>query len=142
MLFFFLLSLTNYSINYTNAKTYWYDGEQMQAGLWFKDNLPRDLNILFDERDCTKTMTKTKQELCSSSFIPMGFWMNNNLKIGNVLKPTSEIDLIISKHKLNYPLIKESGEIKIYKIKSIPIYTDIKYLTSLTKPRKNTKRIT
>tara|TARA_Y100000034_G_scaffold131836_1_gene193462 strand:+ start:588 stop:2096 length:1509 start_codon:yes stop_codon:yes gene_type:complete len=117
MLFFFLLSLTNYSINYTNAKTYWYDGEQMQAGLWFKDNLPRDLNILFDERDCTKTMTKTKQELCSSSFIPMGFWMNNNLKIGNVLKPTSEIDLIISKHKLNYPLIKESGEIKIYKIK-------------------------
>jgi exosortase/archaeosortase family protein len=32
------------------------------------------------------------------------------------------------------------GTIKLYKIKSIPIYSDIKYIKSLINPRKNSKR--
>lgn len=116
-LFFLILNMTNYTLNYVNAKTFWYDGEQMQLGLWANDNLPRYTKVLFDERDCVKSISKTQQELCSSPFIPMGVWMNNELIIGNVLNPIEEMDYIISKHKLNHPVIKTSKEIYVYKVK-------------------------
>jgi hypothetical protein len=113
MLFFLSLSLINYGINYTNSKTYWYEGDQMQMGLWLNENIPRDLNILFDERDCTKIITKTNQGLCNPSLIPAGFWVNNNIQIGDVFNPQNA-NLIISKHNLNHPLFKEFKDVKIY----------------------------
>lgn len=117
LFFFLILNITNYTINYVDAKTYWYDGEQMQLGLWINDNLPRYTTVIFDERDCVKSISKTQQDLCSRPFIPMGFWMNNDIIIGNVLNPIEEGDYVISKHKLDYQIVKTSNNINIYKVK-------------------------
>ncbi|MBI2667378.1 glycosyltransferase family 39 protein [Candidatus Woesearchaeota archaeon] len=117
VVFFLLVSLLNYGLTYYNSNI-WYNGEQMQLGLWFNDYNPEISNILIDERDCTRKISKDDQSsLCepSKSSTIIGFWMNDNIIIGDVSNLKSK-DFVITKHNLNLELVKESKSgIKIYK---------------------------
>jgi len=119
IVFFFLVSLLNFCIIYYNTNTFWYNGEQTQLGLWFNKYDPKISTILFDERDGCKIF-KTNQtciynpfyrngEISGSATI-MGFWMNDEIRIGSV-DNLEGVDYIVSRHNLNLPLLRrtESG---------------------------------
>lgn len=121
--FFLLLSLMNYGLIYYNSKTYWYEGEQMQLGLWINDNIPYNMKFVFDERDCENRVLKLDQKsICEKStenheidqpITIIGVWMNQDIEIGDV---NGNYDYIITRHNLDYELIKESESgIKVYK---------------------------
>tara|TARA_Y100000310_G_C20700067_1_gene828944 strand:- start:5583 stop:7235 length:1653 start_codon:yes stop_codon:yes gene_type:complete len=116
ILFFTLVSLSNYAATYYNSNTFWYQGEQMQLGLWLKDYDKSTSNILIDQRDCGPQITKLNQyNLCDPAFTLIGFWLNDNIK---VQKPNNleEFDYIISRHILPLDIIKETPSgIKVYK---------------------------
>lgn len=116
----FLLStsLLNYGINYYNSKIFWFEGEQMQLALWLNDfDKNRISNILFDERDCTKSITKQDQStLCEPSGLStiMGIWLNDNIRVGDVSR-LEGVDFVISKQALDLKLVKKGPSINIYK---------------------------
>lgn len=116
-LFFFLLSLANYTINYYNSNEYWYNTEQTKLALWFNDYDKGISRILFDERDCG-TLDKFDQEaICGgrpdSRYTVMGFWMNNDIVFGNV----SDVDYIVSRHDFDYPILNQTENgIFIYEV--------------------------
>ncbi|MCD4666960.1 hypothetical protein K8R47_04090, partial [archaeon] len=72
--------------------------------------------VLFDQRDCGSKVIKLNQSsLCDPYMTIMGFWMNDEIRIGDVSN-NENFDYIISKHKLNLTKIKETkGKIFIYK---------------------------
>ena len=88
-------------------------------GLWFNDYDKEISNVLFDERDCTGKILKEKQDtLCepSGSTTIMGFWMNDNIRIGGI-DDLEGFDYVVSRSNLDLKLIKESESgIKIYKV--------------------------
>lgn len=117
IIFFFCVSLLNYGLTYYNSNI-WYNGEQMQLGLWLNNYDPNISNILIDERDCTGKIFKDDQStLCepSKSATIMGFWLNDNLRIGDISN-LNNVDFVITKHNMDLKLVKESANgIKIYK---------------------------
>ena len=117
--FLFLTStLLAYAYAIQNSTKYWYEGEQMQLGLWINDHEEfRGKTFLVDE-DYGGKILKTKQDVLheGSSSTIFGFWMNMPLKVGNV-RNLEGIDYIISKSDLNSPIIKETGDnIRLYKV--------------------------
>lgn len=119
IIFFFLVSLLNFCIIYYNANTFWYNGEQTQLGLWFNKYDPEISTILFDERDGCKIFKANQTCIYnpfyrngkqSGSATIMGFWMNDEIKIGSV-ENLKGIDYVVSRHKLDLPLLRktESG---------------------------------
>ena len=123
LIFFLSLSLINYSINYYNTNKYWYKGEQMQLGLWLNKYDKEDSLIIFDERDCIAAINKLNQiSLCEPFGVGAsisGIWLNNDIKIGTVSNPPKN-SIIISRHNLNFPKIKETESgIFVYKVDSL-----------------------
>ncbi len=123
-IFFIATNILNYIIVMENSREYWYEGEQMQLGLWINDRKEfADKTFLIDERDEGKIM-KTNQEslyekgtdaLPGASTI-MGFWLNNPIKIRNV-NDLQGIDYVLSKHQLDLPIVKQTeGNIYLYKV--------------------------
>ena len=112
---FLLTSLLNYGITYYNAKSGWYDKPQMQIGLWFNEYDKETSNTLIDKKYEGK-ITKDDQNALHDKefFTPLGFWLNDNIKIGDI-NNTKDIDYIITKDKLKLELIKNIGDIYIYK---------------------------
>ncbi len=116
-IFFILLGILNYSVIIFNSHTFWYKGDQMQLGIWFNDYDKGKSTVLFDIRDNGEKIEKLNQSiLCDPNACIMGFWMNNNILIGHPDEVKS--DYIISKHKLDYPIVKEQGGIYIYENKN------------------------
>jgi hypothetical protein len=118
VIFFFLVSISAYSVTYYNSSKYWYNGEQMQLGLWFNEYDKEVSTVLFDKRDCTNKIWKEKQDtLCepSGSTTIIGFWMNDNIKIGDI-DDLDGVDYVVSKHDLDLNIIKKINGIKIYKV--------------------------
>ena len=117
IIFFLLVSLLNYGLTYYNSNI-WYNGEQMQLGLWLNDYDPKISNILIDERDCTGKISKEDQSsLCEPSKIStiIGFWLNDNIKIGDISN-LENVDYVITKHNMDLELVKESESgIMVYK---------------------------
>ncbi len=118
IIFFLSVSLLNYGLTYYNSRI-WYEGEQMQLGLWFNEYDKKISNILIDERDCTGKILKENQStLCepSKSATIIGFWLNDNIIIGDVSN-LDNTDFVITKHKMNLELVRETNSgIKIYKV--------------------------
>lgn len=116
--FFILTSLFSYAVTAINANTYWYNGEQMQLGLWINDNDEfRGKIFLIDERDSGKIL-KDKQDALyeKDSATIVGFWLNNPIRIGNT-EYLNGVDYVISKQKLSLPLIKQTdSEIYLYQV--------------------------
>ena len=113
IIFFIILGGLNYLVIGFNSHTYWYQGNQMQLGIWFNNYNPEKSTVLFDIRDTGEKIWKENQDvLCDPNACIMGFWINDNILIGN----PNEIkaDYIISKHKLSHPIVKEQGGIYIY----------------------------
>lgn len=112
IIFFSLVSLLNFCIIYYNTNTFWYNSEQTQLGLWFNKYDSEISTILFDERDGCKIF-KTNQTCIYNPFSRggsatiIGFWMNDEIRVGPVDK-LDEIDYVISKHKLDLSLLKET----------------------------------
>tara|TARA_Y100000034_G_scaffold134260_1_gene202175 strand:- start:93 stop:1769 length:1677 start_codon:yes stop_codon:yes gene_type:complete len=113
-IFFLFTSLLAYGATYYNSSKFWYEGEQMQLGLEF-NKYDIEKNILIDERDCGTKLTKTDQSsLCTKWFTIIGFWLNDNLLIGDV-NQSGKTDYIITKHNLELNKVMETDSgIKIY----------------------------
>ena len=118
LIFFFLVSLLSYGVTSFNSKTYWYNNEQMQLGLFFNSLNIKDATVLFDERDCVRKISKSDQiSICNPNgqLTIIGFWINNKIKVGDV-NNLEDIDYVISKHDLDLELIKETkNKIYLYK---------------------------
>ena len=117
-IFFILLNLLNFSMIYYNSNTFWHKGDQMQLGIWLDSYDPEPSKILFDERDCTTKIEKTKPSICepSKSATIIGFWLNDDITIGppNNLE---NFDFLISRHEMPLKLIKASNDnIYIYSL--------------------------
>jgi len=118
-IFLILMNLLNFSINYYDSKTNWYNEEQMQLGLWLSEyDSDKISNILFDEESCGQLTKEEQDGICGGKFNEktiIGYWLNDNITIGN-LSNLENYDYIISKRKLDLPLIKETENIYVYKI--------------------------
>lgn len=119
-LFFMLLNLINYGIIYHDSKTNWYEGEQMQLGLWLNEYDSKNIsNILFDEESCGILTKEERNGICggkNNTKTLIGYWLNDNIIIGN-LSNLRDYDYVISKQKLDMILIKESDSgIYIYEV--------------------------
>ena len=121
-IFFILLSLLNYGIIYYDSKVNWYDTDQMQLGIWLnKYDSDKISNVLFDEESCGDLSKNEREAICSGRNnvrTIIGYWLNDNIIVDDVLE-AQDYDYVISKNKLDLPLIKESSSgIYIYEIKN------------------------
>jgi len=118
MIFFLIGSLLSLSVIYFDSNNFWYEGEQVQLGLWFNEyDKEKVSNVLFDERDKGILNKNNQSGLYSGSYTIIGFWMNDNILIGDV-NNIENIDYIVSKHKLAYPILYETkSKIYLYEIK-------------------------
>ncbi len=122
ILFIFLLlsSMTAFAMTSWNSKTQWYEGDQMQAGLWLNEYDPGYSVILIDQDDQAK-VEKTKQaglyeQFGYGSASIMGVWLNDNIRIGDITNP-GEADFIITTKQLEQEPVHEQGHIFIYETK-------------------------
>ena len=90
----------------------------MQLGLWLNEYDKGNSLVIFDERDCTKDISKLDQiSLCepSKTATIMGVWLNNDIIINDISKPPKN-SIIISRHDLPFQKIKETKSgILVYK---------------------------
>ncbi|MBI4159045.1 glycosyltransferase family 39 protein [Candidatus Woesearchaeota archaeon] len=116
-IFFIISSLGVYSINYYDSSKYWYNGDLMKSGLWLNGRDQGEYSVLIDERYEGKIWKKDQSSLYegegNNSITVIGFWINNEIRIGNVEEAES-FKYVISKDNLNLKLIHEEGGIKIY----------------------------
>lgn len=116
IIFFVATNAFNYAAVIENSKEYWYKGEQMQLGLWINDNKEfTNKTFLIDERYGGKIIKTNQDALYEKGYIKIesistiiGFWLNyRTLLIGDV-KNLKNVDYVISKSKLDLPLIKQT----------------------------------
>lgn len=116
-LFFFISSLGVFAINYYDSSKYWYNGDLMQSGLWLNDYDTSDYSVLIDERYEGKIWKKDQSTLYegegNNSVTVIGFWINNEIRIGNVEK-IEGFKYVISKDDLNLELVHQEGGVRIY----------------------------
>ncbi len=118
-LFFLIVSILAFSVNYYNSNKYWYSSDQMQMGLWINYNIRERSVFLIDMRDQGKieklNQNSTYELFADGSFAStVDFWINQKVIIGDV-NNLSGVDYIISRSKLDLVLVKEVGSIYIYK---------------------------
>ena len=117
-----LILILNFSIVVYKTET-WKNNEQLNLGLWFNENNIKNSNVLFDIRDEGDSLTEKKalfnkikeKQYKTQHLTLIGFFMDNNLFFDDINK-TENINYIISTHKLNFPLIKQTENINVYKI--------------------------
>ena len=92
----------------------------MQLGLWLESHDPEISTVWFDKRDCISALTKLNQKsICqpSGKSTIIGFWLNDNIIVDDP-NNVENVDFIISRHKLDFPIIKTSKDnIYIYSLK-------------------------
>ena len=117
MLFFVLTSISAYSITYYNAKTYWFNGDQMQVG-YFLNTIDKERysTVLIDSRDCTGKISRVDQStLCENTISSIsGFFINDEIIVKNP-EEFKGFDYAITRHQLGLELIKDINGIHIYK---------------------------
>jgi hypothetical protein len=118
-IFFILLNLLNYGVIFYDSKTNWHNEEQMQLGMWLNDHDSDKIsNILFDEESCGSLKKSNLGGICGgldNTKTVIGYWLNDNIVVGN-LSNTENIDYIISKYKLNYPIFYQTKNIFVYQV--------------------------
>ena len=119
-----MINLSNYGYNYVYNEKYLANNEQMKLGLWFNNYDSNKIsNVLIDIRDkCEDGKDDQLTLYCGYLNIQtttrFGFWMNDNIFIGNV-NEIENIDYIVSTYDLDFPILyKTKNEIYVYKIKS------------------------
>ncbi|MBI2672993.1 hypothetical protein HYX19_01925 [Candidatus Woesearchaeota archaeon] len=117
-----LNSIASYAAIYWNSNTYWYNGEQMQLGLWLNEHDKKISRILFDSRDEGKIL-KTKQDSLyerltrNQTSTIIGTWLNDDIVIGDP-EEIKDVDFIISKHKIKdfKPIHETKNGIYVYEV--------------------------
>ncbi len=108
IIFFIVMNVLNYGLTYYNSEYNWMPLDETKIGLWFNLHDQGKSTILFDNQCNLKEFNTTKPLLIS------GFWMNNNITLGNPSN-LNEADYIISCNKLNFKLIKQTKNFYVYK---------------------------
>lgn len=112
--FFMLINLSVFAVENVNSDI-WYNSDQMQLGLWVNEyDRDKVSKILFDE-DYLGKATKTEQDefLGGRAYTIAGFWMNDNIKYGNISN-LEDYDFIVTKKDMGLPLLIEKGKWKFY----------------------------
>ena len=79
-------SLAAYGVTYYNAKTNWFNNEQMQMGYFFNEyDKDSYSTLLIDSRDCTGKITRAEQgTLCENDISSIaGFFINDDIIVGD-----------------------------------------------------------
>ena len=122
IIFFLLSSLISYSAIYFNSNKYWYNSDEMQLGLWFNNFDKGNSKVLIDSSYGGKIYKTNRENLYfgekGRSFTIIGFFMNNEIKIGNE-QDFKNFDYFITKKQLDLPLIKKINNLYIYDIRSL-----------------------
>src|SRR3989344_39621 len=122
IIFFLLSSLISYSAIYFNSNKYWYNSDEMQLGLWFNNFDKGNSKVLIDSSYGGKIYKTNRENLYfgekGRSFTIIGFFMNNEIKIGNE-NDFKNFDYFITKKQLDLPLIKKINNLYIYDIRSL-----------------------
>ncbi len=119
-LFFVMINIIGFSMVYYNSNYRWNTLDQMQLGLWFNDNIGStnskilldkeyDFSISIYEKDMSDSL-----EMVDRSIRVMLFWMSNHAEIDSLDK-AENYDYIVTKKDLNYELVKQIGDFKLYK---------------------------
>ena len=118
-IFFFISSLGVFAVNYYDSEKYWHKGDLMKAGLWLNNYDSGDYKVLIDERYEGKIWKKDQSSLYegngNKSVTVIGFWINNEIRIGNV-EESEDFKYVITKDELDLRLVHEEGDIKIYSV--------------------------
>lgn len=117
IIFFTILSFSVYAIDYYNAKTYWFNSDQMQIGYFFNSmEKNHKLTVMIDERDCNGKISKLDQKtLCENKISSVaGFFINENIVVGNPEKE-DDYDYVITRHELNMDVVKAKNGLYLYK---------------------------
>jgi len=119
IIFFTVLSVSVYAINYYNTKTYWFNGDQMQMGYFF-NSMEKDhkLTVMIDERDCNGKISRLDQKtLCENKISSIvGFFINENIVVGDPEKE-DDYDYVITRHELDMDIVKAKNGLYLYKNK-------------------------
>lgn len=122
LIFIILVNLINFSVTYYNAKK-WYESPQVKLSLWLNEHDKDKIsNILIDERYYgglkRDNQTMLYVDTGASAYTIIGYWLNDNLIIGNV-NNLGNIDYVITRdNKLNFEIIKESENgIYLYEVR-------------------------
>ncbi len=122
LIFFSLVSMLNVSFIVYNANTKWYSLDQTKLGLWLNEMDKGKSTILFDKRDIDRDFRWDSPNLNQRerSIGIIGFWLNNDIIIGDVVNDRDKVDFIISTEKLDLQIVNqgkssESRNIYIYK---------------------------
>ena len=122
IIFFLLSSLISYSAIYFNSNKYWYNSDEMQLGLWFNSFDKGNSKVLIDSNYGGKIFKTNRENLYfgekGRSFTIIGFFMNNEIKIGNE-QDFKNFDYFITKKEIDYPLVKKINNLYIYDIRSL-----------------------
>lgn len=126
IILFMSFNVLNFAVNYYDTNKYWANSPQIQMGRYMNENYPEHSLFLFDEKYAALTI-KTNQtgiyELSSAenkiTSSIMGFWLNDDIVIGNASNPDNNADFIYTKQKLDLPLIKQIGDFRMYSSKAL-----------------------
>ncbi|MEK6974146.1 MAG: glycosyltransferase family 39 protein [Nanoarchaeota archaeon] len=122
IIFFALVSILDSSFTILNSNTRWYTLEQTRLGLWMNDYDNGKSTILFDKIDINRDFRWSKTlEQRERSIGVIGFWLNNEIIVGDINLDKARADYIISTQKLEYTVVNygKSSDIRniyIYKI--------------------------
>lgn len=116
-IYFLAVGSLSYGITAINARQYWYNGEQMELGVWAGKNLDPDIPLIIDNQSCKQTILKTDQQgLCDAThiFSPFGFFIKNDISVKEIGKGIKN-EYIITNRNIEYPnLIKSTEHFFIY----------------------------
>ena len=104
------MAVIKYNINQN-----WYNDDANQLGLWFNRNI-KDYNqvVLLDESDVYNNPINTiggKPISDHDSLLIAAYWIRNDIIISNV---DQNYKYIFTTKNLNYPIIKQINDLKIY----------------------------
>lgn len=121
ILFFLITGVLAYGVSYYNASTFWM-GDQTEMGIFMNEYDPGHSIILIDARDGS-AFSKYNQtgiyeyyeeleDFIGPSII--GFWLNDEIVIGDPEAFGGDLDYIYTKHTLNKTLVKQIADFRIY----------------------------
>ena len=115
LIFFAFNIILNIAVIKYNINQNWYNDDANQLGLWFNRNI-KDYKqvVLLDESDVYNNPINTiggKPISDHDSLLIAAYWIRNDIVISNV---DQNYKYIFTTKNLNYPIIKQINDLKIY----------------------------
>ncbi len=120
---FIIINSLNFIVAYHKSQEF-LDYSHIQLGLWFNEFDNKTSNILFEYEgkedpfvNSSAVFLRLKEKQYQTQYVSlMGFWMNDNLFYDS--KDLNKMDYLITNKELNFLLINNFGDLKVYKLRA------------------------